>query len=489
MRLDTLQQLRLEQRLAPKLIQAMEILQLPIMALEERISEELEKNPVLEVRENGIENSEHHSNESEQGVSENQDLVIDEQHGNAEDFSRLDSLDDVIDPDGFEQRTSPGRIRRYVDEDPKLEALANTADRGISLHEHLTVQWDLVEADPLIKKMGQIIIDNLEPDGYLKTDFSELARKSGLPEDVKLWEQALKEVQKLDPPGVAARDIKESLLLQLREFDETRALERQLIENFFDELQNHEYQKIAKETGESVERIKDAIEFIKKRLTLHPGTTFGDYQNNPIIPDIIVEYDEETGEYKIIVRDDNIPQLYIPVRYQKMLKQSNLDPKTREFIRRNIQSAKWIIEAIKQRQDTLRRVVECIVKAQQEFLEKGPKYLKPLPMAQIADQVGVHIATISRAVAGKYVQTPRGIYPLRFFFTGGTETENGESLSWDAIKEKIKELIENEDKTNPLSDDEIVKKLKEDGIDIARRTVAKYRKQMGIPSSHKRREK
>lgn len=492
MRLNTVQQLKLEQKLAPRLIQAMEILQLPITTLEERLIEELEKNPTLEVRdpssEQDIEPENRTPSDEKTTNEEERELIIDENFGK-EDFSRLEIVDDIISPDTYDQRYQKNISDAYDEADPKLEALANTADRGISLNEHLMLQWDLLEADPIIKKMGEAIINSLEPDGYLRTNFSSLAAQYNLPNDDALWENALKLVQKLDPPGIAARNIKEALLLQLKEFDEEREVERILIEKFFDELQNHEYQKIANRIGVDVERIKEAIEFIKKRLSIHPGRIFENHQNSMIIPDIIIEYDEETEDYKITIKDDNLPQLYIPARYQKMLNDPNIDNKTREYIRRNIQSAKWIIDAIAQRKETLRKVVQSIVAKQKDFLELGPQHLKPLPMAAIAEELGVHIATISRAVSGKYVQTPRGIYPLKAFFVGGREKSDGEAISWNAIKEKIKELIDKEDKKDPLSDDKIVELLKRDGIDIARRTVAKYRKQLGIPSSHKRKEK
>ncbi len=489
MRLDTSQQMRLEQklRLAPRMIQSMEILQLPLAMLEERIEQELEKNPVLEIREDPPE--EKINKEDTQPVDEDERaLVIDEQHANAEDFARLDNIESIIDPDNFDQR--PRTIRAMPsDEDPKMQALANTASRHISLHEYLILQWNLMELDDKTRQAGETIINNLEADGYLRTNFSELAKKSSLPDEPEFWEQTLRKVQTLDPPGIAARDVRECLLLQLNALDEQHPIARELITEHFDELQNQEFGKIAKKTGYSVEQIKEALEFVKSRLVLHPGLVFGSVEANFIVPDVIVEYDEQSDGYKVIIPDNGTHSLYISSHYRKMLEQKDVSPETKRYIRNNIQAAQWIIDAIAQRRETLRKVVECIVESQKEFLENGPKFLRPLPMSEIADKVGVHVATVSRAVSGKYVQTPRGIYPLRSFFTGGTETESGESVSWDAVKEKIKELIDNEDKRKPLGDDDIVKLLKKEGITLARRTVAKYRKQMNIPSSHKRREK
>ena len=489
MRLDTTQQMKLEQklRLAPRMIQSMEILQLPLTLLEERIEQELEKNPVLEIRE--VQPEQQVREQEEVATDEEQALVIDEQHANAEDFARLDNVEEIIDPDNFDQRPRAGRARQS-DEDPKMQALANTASRQISLHEYLILQWHLMEfEDEKVRQAGETIINNLDSDGYLRMSFSELAEKSGLPDDSEFWERVLRQVQQLDPPGIAARDVRECLLLQLKAFDEEHPIVRELIENYFDDLQNQEFGKISKQTGYSVEQIKEAIEFIKLRLVLHPGLAFGSVEANFIIPDVIVDYDEETNGYKVIIPDNGVPNLYISGHYRKMLEQKDINPETRRYIRNNMQAAQWIIDAIAQRRETLRKVVECVVESQKEFLENGPKFLKPLPMSDVADKIGVHVATVSRAVSGKYVQTPRGTYPLRSFFTGGTETESGESVSWDAVKEKIKELIANEDKRKPLSDDEIVEILKKEGITLARRTVAKYRKQLNIPSSHKRREK
>ncbi len=493
MRLDTNQQMRLEQklRLAPRMIQSMEILQLPLPLLEERIEQELEKNPVLEIKEVSPEEEiRYRDNEEETAIFDDEKaLVIDEKNSNAEDFARLDNVEEIIDPDNFDQRSYPGRAK-HADEDPKMQALANTASRQISLHEYLILQWNLMEfEDDKVRRAGEAIINNLDSDGYLRTSFEELARKADLPDDAEFWEDVLRRVQKLDPPGIAARDVKECLLLQLDAFDEDYPIVRDLIENYFEELQNQEFGKIAKRTGYSIEQIKEALEFIKLRLVLHPGLAFGSAEANFIIPDVIVEYDEQRNDYKVIVPENRVPNLYISGHYRKMLERKDISPETRRYIRNNMQAAQWIIDAIAQRRETLRKVVECVVESQKEFLENGPKYLKPLPMSEVADKIGVHIATVSRAVSGKYVQTPRGTYPLRSFFSGGTETESGESVSWDAVKERIKELIAKEDKRKPLSDDEIVEILKKEGITLARRTVAKYRKQLNIPSSHRRREK
>jgi len=491
MHLDTLQQFRMEQKLklAPRMIQSMEILQLPLAALEERLEQELVKNPTLEMAEaepgpgagEGMEGSDDHEAE--------RDLVVGSDSDKEDDFNRLDNIDEEFGRDDLSDMPRMSQGRGGDDEDPKMQAIANTAAREVSLHEHLTYQWDLVEVDPIIRQAGETIIFHLEPDGYLRTSFDELVRASGLPADAAIWERALHEVQKLEPAGVGARDTRECFLLQLDALAEDRPVEREIITHYFTELQNQHFQKIVKETGYTLEQVKGVVEFIKMRLILHPGKIIGSGQVGFVVPDVILEYDEDGTSYKVVVPDNGLPRLYISGHYRKMLMDPNVDSATRRYIRNNIQSAKWIIDAVEQRRETLRKVAQVIVEAQRDFLENGPKFLKPLPMAQVADKVGIHVATVSRAVAEKYILTPRGVFPLRSFFIGGTETDSGESVSWDTIRVKIKEIFDAEDKTNPLADDEVIEMLKKDGITLARRTVAKYRKIMGIPSSHKRREK
>jgi len=491
MRLDALQQLRIEQklRLAPHMIQSMEILQLPLLALEERIAQELEKNPVLEIREEG--DGTVHTEEPIEPVHEQEaerDLVINENGGNEEDFSRLDHVEDAMVPEEYLDQPRASRAS-LSEEDPKMQALANTAAREVSLHDYLTSQFGLAEVDEQTRQAGLAIINHIEPEGYLKTSFETLAAESKLPNDPELWNRALTEVQMLEPAGVGARTTQECLLLQLQALPEDRPVETDLVGNYFEELQKQEFQKISRQSGYSIDAIKAAVDFIRTRLVLHPGLSIGSSRSAFIVPDVIVDYDEDTDTYKVTVPESSSPRLYIAGHYRRMLTDPGLDMQTRKFIRNNMQSARWLIDAVEQRRETLRKVAQSIVNHQKEFLENGPSFLKPLPMAEVAEEVGVHVATVSRAVAEKYMLTPRGIFALRAFFTGGLETENGESVSYDAVREKIKQIIEKEDKTDPLNDDDIMKKLAESGINIARRTIVKYRQQMNIPSSHKRRER
>jgi RNA polymerase sigma-54 factor len=246
------------------------------------------------------------------------------------------------------------------------------------------------------------------------------------------------------------------------------------------------YPQISKKLGRSIDDLKAAVRRLG-RLSPHPGKQIGPTDAPPITPDATVYLNEETGKYDIEMAHDPVP-LSISQMYQKMAKDRSADKTTREFLTHNVRNAKWLLEAIEQRKSTIQRVIRAVVDAQQEFFEKGPVFLKPLPMIGVADQLGIHVATVSRAVSEKWIQTPRGVFPLRRFFSGGTQNADGEDMSWDAVKEKLKIIIDHEDKKNPLNDDEIVEKLNAQGLTLARRTVAKYRKIMNIPTARQRRQ-
>jgi RNA polymerase sigma-54 factor len=247
------------------------------------------------------------------------------------------------------------------------------------------------------------------------------------------------------------------------------------------------YPQISKKLNRPIDDLKDAVRHLA-RLHPHPGRQVSSEDAPPITPDAIIYFDEDTGKYEIEMTNDPSANLCISGMYRKMLKERKGDKTTREFLANNVRNAKWLLESIEQRRSTIMRVIRVVVDAQTEFLDKGPEFLKPLPMIQVADQLGIHVATVSRAVSEKWIQTPRGLYPLRRFFSGGTQNAEGEDMSWDAVKEKLKIIIDNEDKKNPLNDDEIVEKLKGQGIDLARRTVAKYRKILNIPTARQRME-
>jgi len=294
----------------------------------------------------------------------------------------------------------------------------------------------------------------------------------------------LRLIQSLDPPGVGARDLQECLLLQM---DSTgnASLPRLLVSQHLEDIEKNRYPKIVRETGETLETIKRAVEFVT-RLSPRPGALFGNEMPQYITPDVSVEQNDD-GEYKVTLEDHRVPRLYISPIYARLLQDEDAGDEEREYVRKKIQSARWLIDAIEQRRNTLLRICEDIFDIQRDFLSRGIKHLKPLKMRTVADHANVHVSTVSRAISDKYAQTPRGIFPLKFFFTGGTKAAGGEMTSRKSVRQSVLEAIENEDKRHPLSDDEVARLLQQQGLDIARRTVTKYRKALNIPSSRRRR--
>ncbi|MHC5034070.1 MAG: RNA polymerase factor sigma-54, partial [Planctomycetota bacterium] len=297
--------------------------------------------------------------------------------------------------------------------------------------------------------------------------------------------EALRVVQQLEPPGVGARDLAECLVLQLDKRDADYEFLSRLIREHFDDVLKNRYPKVAKALGCSIDDLKDAIEKIGA-LNPIPGALFGEEGAPHVIPDLRVELID--GEYQVMLEDATLPSLRICGYYARRLQQKDLDSKTEQYLKEKLQGARWLIDAIQQRRSTLFNITSAIVEAQKEFLDQGPMHLRPLKMQDIADEVGVHVSTVSRAMAGKYIQTPRGVYSLKHFFTGGVEKEDGEVESWEVVRQKLLHVIESEDKSNPLSDEQVASELGKQGIEIARRTVSKYRKVLGIPSSRQRRE-
>ncbi|MBN1803631.1 MAG: RNA polymerase factor sigma-54 [Sedimentisphaerales bacterium] len=488
MKLEMRGQLRMEQRmkLAPHMIQSMEILQLPILALQERIEQELNSNPVLEMSEPSNPD-ETDSNEQTQDNFDEKVLVVNTDNNKVGDFERLESLDD-----GFKDylnESGPYRVRVSSDEpDKKLEAIKNTAARPQSLHEYLTDQWRLVDAGENVKKAGEMIIDYIDDRGYLSVRLEQLHNKDKHDFSIDDLNEALVLVQKLEPAGVGARDLKECLLIQMEQSGEDMSFESRLIAEYMDELLENKLPDIAKKMNCSIESINRAIVRLSK-LDTSPGMQVGQDQNHPITPDVIVESLNNSGQYSVRLADFDLPRLRVNDYYARMAKNNETPDKTKKFLQNNLRSAQWIIDAVEQRTNTLLKVTKAVVKFQKDFFEKGQLYLRPLPMSKIADEVGVHLATVSRAVAGKYVQCSWGILPLRKFFSGGTEDENGTSLSWEAIRAKLQQIIDAEDKTRPLNDEQIRRKLSEVGIkNLARRTVAKYRKLLNIPAARFRKK-
>jgi RNA polymerase sigma-54 factor len=493
MRMEMSPRLQQTMKLAPRMIQSMEILQLPLMALEERIEQELAANPVLERRESDYETPDMTAvaGMPKEAVSppevNGQAAASTETKPEISDREIEQYVQDQADWSSMNRGT---RSRGAGERDAKMDAMANTAARGASLQEELSRQWDLVEVEDRIRRAGRVLIDWVSDDGYIRDPIETIAEH--LP--AEMTQQDLLDAipilqQRLEPVGICARSLQECLLLQIDAWERDKGMDltvpRVLVSTYLHDLEMNRLPQIARKSGFTIEQINQGKEFLK-HLNARPGTLLGDSRVPTVTPDAIVDRDEETGEYSVRLTEEYAPRLYINEIYKRMAKTKSVDGKTREFIANNIRNARWLIESIEQRRNTLLRVLRVVVEAQKEFLEQGPQMMKPLPMIGVADQLGIHVGTVSRAVAEKYVQTPRGIFPLRMFFTGGTENAEGEAMSWDAVKAKLGEIIENEDKGNPLSDDEIVLKLKEQGIELARRTVAKYRKIAGIPPARRR---
>jgi RNA polymerase sigma-54 factor len=489
MKLEMTGQMRMEQRmkLAPHMIQSMEILQLPLLALQERIEQELNSNPVLELDESAdgeapeaVEAAPAESDDAEKT------LVVDGK-SRAEDFERLENLDDGY-KDHLDQ-SGPYYSRRDSDEkDRKLEAIKNTPAPPQSLHDYLHEQWQLTDVAEPVRKAGVAIIDFIDNRGYLTVPLEQLHTKDNADFTPEHLKEALQLVQQLDPPGVGARDARECLLIQMTQSGEDLSFEYRLVADHMDALLENRLPDIAKKMDCSIERVRQAIQRLSK-LDLSPGLQVGRDENIPITPDVIIESANGSDDLVVRLADSHLPGLRLNQQYMDMAKDRQVAEKTRKFLQHNIRSAAWIMEAIEQRRNTLLKVSQAIVRNQRGFFEHGPLHLKPLPMSKVADEVGVHLATVSRAVSGKYLQCTWGILPLRKFFSGGTEDASGEAHSWEAIRVKLQQIIDEEDKSKPLNDDEIREKLAAAGIsNLARRTVAKYRKLMNIPTARFRRK-
>ena len=489
---------RMEQtmRLAPRMIQSMEILQLPIMALEERIRQELDENPALELKEPTLEelqaNDEAPATE-EKTPDPDGELVIAED--GELDFNRLEALSQDY-GEAFSEEHRPSRNGIDEESDRKHDAMSNMPSRPQSLHDYLAEQLTFVDTPGDFGDLIRYLISHLDENGYLNLPSEKVEpgkiltilaeRYPGRPVTAGELEEALRALQKLDPLGVGARDPQECLLLQVTSETPHGDVVRALIQHHFEDVAYNRLPVIQRKTGFDLAAIKEGIEILR-HLNPKPGAQYHAENIPYVVPDIIVER-TEAGEYEVRLVDDWVPTVHIPRHVVELAKNREADPKTKEYLKRKIQAAQWLMESIEQRRGTLEKVTRAIIQHQRAFLDKGPDFIEPLKMQQIADQVGVHVTTVSRAVDDKWVQTPRGIFPLKRFFGGGTTTASGEDVAWEKIKNKLLELIGNEDKSNPLSDEELVNKLQGEGYPVARRTVTKYRKMLDIPSSRQRKD-
>lgn len=496
MHMNFSQQMRMSQqmKLAPRMIQSMEILQLPQMELLERIEQEQQENPTLLVgpeldgessTERQIEIAKAKEEATETPV-EARELKVEDNGNNEADFERLVEMHENWNDDSFnsESRVSSGRISE--DGERHLDQMASLQEDEPTLIEYLLEQFHFYDLSPEWREFGEYLIYNLDGDGRLQSSLPELAQVFGHQINNEDALKVLQLIQKLDPPGVAARDVKESLLLQVTDDMPLRDVVITIITSHFEDLAENRLPVIERKTGYSIDLIKMAREEMRERLDPHPGRRFKHVPVQAVTPDVFLEQDDH-GKYAVRLSKESLPQLRISRKYIEMLR-NGCDATTKEFIKRKIESAKWLIESIEQRHNTLKRVAQAIVDRQTEFLDKGPEFIAPLKMQQIADVVGVHVTTVSRAVDDKWIQTPRGLFPLKRFFGGGTKTDDGEDdVAWAVVRIKLQEVIDKENKDDPLSDDALVEEMKKLGYNLARRTVTKYRKKLNIPSSRQRR--
>ncbi len=489
MRLSFGQNMQMAQKqvLAPRMIQSMEILQLPLMALQERIEQELQENPVLEMVEKDpdLPDEQFERENPNERTPEERELIVDNAHENKDDFERLLNLNAEEFPDNFEERPRLSSAAMDDESDRQHDQMANMVARPPTLQDHLIEQLGWQELDQAVHELAERIIYSLDSNGYLSTPLEELADPAAGAEGLALARKALAVVQKLDPAGVGARDLKECLLLQLVPgmymYEEVLIL----VQNHLEDLEHNRMPVIQKKTGLPLDEIQEALGELRK-LKPKPGADFIAVHTSTVTPDVFLDV-VEGGQYRVRLEDGDLPHLFISPTYRKMLASGQATEQTREWIKRKLNSAQWLIESIEQRRNTLTKVSQAIVDFQTEFLNKGPEFIEPLKMQQVADKVGVHVTTVSRAVDDKWIQTPRGIFPLRRFFGGGTVSADGEEVAWDAVRIKLQEVVDAEDKHDPLSDDQLVAELAKHGLTVARRTVTKYRKAMNIPSSRQRR--
>jgi RNA polymerase sigma-54 factor len=488
MRFETSQAMKMGQsmKLAPRMIQSMEILQMPLAELEERLRQELESNPTLEQADGDAS-----LDMDASGAVGDDDLAR----------ARQEQRERDRELEGLTYR----KATQSVDgRDAKLDAMASEAARTQPLVEQLREQWALVEIEPRLRELGTQILNFVEDDGALKTPLAEIATR--MPADARAGmndaelgtqlERALRALQLfLEPAGVLARDAQECLLLQLDALEveddtgwpvETIDNARLLVRDHLQDLMQNRLPRVAERSKLSLEQIKEGLTLLK-RLSLAPGRRLVETRERPIVPDAIVEYDPGEDRYYCYLNDAHVPTLRINEEYARLSKDKALEKRDREFIKTNLGNAYWLLDAVGQRKHTLLRVVRKVVEHQRDFFELGPSALRPLPMTQVGSELGIHVATVSRAVAEKFIATPRGVLPLRKFFSGGLQMQEGEGVAWEAVRSALKDLIDSESKASPLSDDALSDALKDRGMDIARRTVAKYREQMGVPTARLRR--
>ena len=466
------QSLALQHVLSPQLQQSLLILQTPLLELRNLVQQEMETNPVLEEL------------PDESGTDERSEAEPSSDDNFKDEFEKLASLDEEWRDYMAQSASYSGRSRDSKEAQDKRQFLFDSIPVQETLQQNLIGQLNQSVLSAGDRKAAELIIGNIDDNGFLQSTPEEMALNSGIPKED--FEKMLALIQSFYPAGVGARDLRECLLIQLQRQGKERSLEYKIVSEHMDDLGRRRFPEIARRMGISVEEVQKAADNIA-RLNPRPGQVFAAAPQNYVLPDVMVE--KVDGEYQISSNNEQIPHLRISNLYKDIIASGNTQTgEVKDYIRDKIRSGKFLIRSIHQRQQTILNIARQIVARQRDFLEHGPSHLKPMTMGEVADAVGLHETTVSRAVSGKYMATPQGVFEMKYFFTSGYQTATGESLSNTSVKEAILDLVKHENGSAPLSDHEIVEILGERGIPIARRTVAKYRTELNILPSHMRRK-
>lgn len=473
--------LRLSQKLimTPSLQQAIKLLQLSKLELQEVLNQELLENPLLE-------ESAEEAKQEEADVEAQEKTQTEEEAKAAEPTpeKEKDSFDE-IDYDAYFQDYIEYGYNPRMGEEHEEFPIENTLTRPPNLTDHLAWQLGMSDASPAVKDIGAFIIGNIDEDGYLRATNEEIAAAG--PYDPADVDKAVAAIQSLDPIGVGARDLRECLLLQLQFLEVDNAFVLSIVRDHWDLFMQRHFAQIARALGIDMKTLESVVEIIK-HLDPKPGRKYSNERAIYVEPDVYIQ--KVGDEYVIVLNEDGMPKLRINGSYRAMLHSmdSKADGETVNYIKDKIRSAVWLIKSLDQRQRTIYKVAESIVKHQSEFLEKGIDFLRPLVLRDVADDIQMHESTVSRVVSNKYMHTPRGLFLMKYFFHSGIDSDTGEDISSLTVKKKIQGFIDGEDPRKPLSDSKIMKILNDEGINIARRTVAKYRDELNIPSSTDRKQ-
>jgi len=458
--------------MTPELIQAIQILQFNTQELDAYLQEQLLVNPVLEIEK--PQETQDSREAPEPGESA-------EPGGEPEERSGMNEVDwrEYIKDRGYDDISY--RQWEYAG-DSKEYTYDQYVSSDITLHEHLLFQFQFASAKRGCRNIGRYIIESLDENGYMTLTKEEIAKQFDAP--VEKVEEVIEIIHGFDPPGIGAKDLKECLIIQLEHRNRLDDLTKEIINNYLEDIAANRLGVIAKELGKSVREIQEIGDLIRK-LEPKPGRQFASQTAvRYIVPDVLLEKIED--EYVVTINESSIPRLMVSSYYEKLLTESEKDSNLSKYLSSRLNSALWLMRSIEQRKQTIYNVVKAVVKYQKKFFDHGPKHLKTLTLRQIAEEVGIHESTVSRSINGKYMQTPRGVYEIKYFFTSGVYDGSGEGISSNSIKTFIKEIIESEDPKAPKSDQDMVAMLKQRGINLSRRTVAKYRDEMDILSSSKR---